>query len=394
MQRRTFVLTSGSAALAARAAAGANSRINVAIVGLGCRGRELLDLVLGAPGFRVVAVCDADPERAAHAAAVASHAQGSLPAACRDYRLVLEDNQVDAVVLATPDCWHALGVIRACQAGKDVYCESPASHNLWEGRKMVEAARKYGRIVQVGIQTRSLEHMIRAVHLLREGVIGRLHMAKGFASPGPPENRPSGQDWRCRWDTGNGAIGSLGAQGLDICRWGLDKSTLPVSVFSCGVPVPPANHREPPGAQLAVFEYGDCQVHFEVRAHMADAGAGAEFFGSDGYLCLNAEGFQVFRYGHRRPALSVKSSGARPGDAAPHLANFLHAVGSRRPSDLNCDIEQGRLSAAMGHMANASCRLGRKLVFDPVAENYGSDYEANLLLARDHRSPLAVPETL
>lgn len=430
MERRTFILTSGATALATQMAAGANDRVNVAVVGVRGRGREHVDLFGRQPNSRVAAVCDVDTAQTERAVPLGEKAQGAKPKAYQDYRQVLDDKSVDAVALATCNHWHALGAIWACQAGKDVYCEKPASHNLWEGRKMVEAARKYERMVQVGMQSRSIAHKIRGMQLLREGVIGKVYMAKGIcfkrrksietkvdgALPpgvdynlwlGPAPMRPFNANrfhynWHWFWDTGSGDIGNQGVHEMDICRWGLGKTALPNSVYSAGGKFIYNDDQETPNTQMAIFEYDDCQLQFEVRglltggeSSIAYDGAnfiGNEFFGADGYMSMDSEGFQIYKGEKRELVQSMKAAEPKIWDTTPHVENFLTAVRSRNRADLHCDIEEGHLSAALCHMANTSYRVGRKLSFDPAAENYGADYEANLLLSRDYREPFVIPD--
>jgi predicted dehydrogenase len=163
MRRRTFILTTGATALATQTAAGANDRINVGVVGVRSRGREHIDLFTSQPNTAVAAVCDVDTGQTERAVPLAARAQGFNPKVFQDIRRLLEDKDIDAVTLATCNHWHALGAVWACQAGKDVFVEKPASHNIWEGRQMVETARKYQRVVQAGMQSRSIAHKRRAI---------------------------------------------------------------------------------------------------------------------------------------------------------------------------------------------------------------------------------------
>ena len=179
MHRRNFILTAGATALATQTAAGANDRVNMAVVGIRSRGRDHADIYARQANSRVFAVCDVDQAQTERAIPLLEKAQGVKPKVYQDFRKLLEDKDVDAVSLATCNHWHALQTIWACQAGKDVYTEKPASHNVWEGRKMVEATRKYNRIVQVGMQSRTTDHKQKAIKLLRDGAIGKVYMAKG-----------------------------------------------------------------------------------------------------------------------------------------------------------------------------------------------------------------------
>ncbi|MGB9605022.1 MAG: Gfo/Idh/MocA family protein [Bryobacteraceae bacterium] len=175
MDRRTFLI-----ATAAAPVLGANDRIHVAVTGVRGRGRDHISIFGSRPNARVVAICDIDDAQSERAVTLAEKVQGFKPRVYQDFRKLLEDREVDVVSIATCNHWHALQTIWACQAGKDVYVEKPASHNVWEGRKMIEAARKYRRIVQVGMQSRGIAHKRRAIELLHQGAIGKIYMAKGL----------------------------------------------------------------------------------------------------------------------------------------------------------------------------------------------------------------------
>ncbi|MEZ5351072.1 MAG: Gfo/Idh/MocA family oxidoreductase [Bryobacteraceae bacterium] len=429
MRRRSFVVTAGATALAARNASGANDRVRTAVIGVRSRGRELVDLLAGASSAEVSAVCDIDDGYAERASALAAKVQGSAPKSYRDIRRLLDDKDIDAVAISTCNHWHALATIWACQAGKDVYVEKPASHNIWEGRRMVEAASRYNRVVQVGLQSRSIAHKRRAVELLRSGAIGDLYLAKGLCykrrkpiGVAPTASAPAGVDydlwlgpapqrpfqanrfhynWHWFWDTGNGDIGNQGAHEMDLCRWGLGKTGLPVSVFSSGGKFGANDDQETPNTQTALFDYGDSQIQFEVRGLLTGGESsvswdgnnfiGNLFFGTEGFLSVDSQGFQLYLGEKRELAQSMKAAEPRIWDTLPHLENFLDAVRGRKTAGLAAGIEDGHLSAALCHLANISYRVGRQLVFDPANENFGGDYEANQLLARDYRKPFVIP---
>ena len=429
IDRRAFLLSTAGAAASRLRIAGANDRINVAVIGVRGRGREHIELVGKNPGSCVAALCDIDTGENEKAAAAVEKAQGLKPKLYQDLRKLLEDKEVDAVSIATCNHWHALATVWACQAGKDVYVEKPASHNIWEGRKMVEAARKHGRIVQTGMQSRSIAHKQRAIALLRQGAIGRVYMAKGLCFKrrrsigrgadgpvpagvhydlwrGPAPMRPFNANrfhynWHWFWDTGNGDIGNQGVHEMDIARWGLGKTTLPRRVFSSGGKFAYDDDQETPNTQLATFDYGDCQLVFEVRglhtqgeSSIAFDGSnfiGNLFFGTEGTMSVDLRGFQIYRGDKHELAEKMDHAEPRTWDTAPLVANFLAAVRSRRTADLAADIEEGHLSAALCHMANASYRTGRALEFDPKSETFGGDREANAYITREYRKPFVVP---
>ncbi|MDP2998553.1 MAG: gfo/Idh/MocA family oxidoreductase, partial [Bryobacterales bacterium] len=298
-----------------------------------------------------------------------------------------------------------------------------------EGGKMVEAARKYKRMVQVGSQGRSLKHKIHAMQLLKEGVIGKIHLAKGMCykrrrsighTPdqpvppgvnwdmflGPAPMRPFSvnrfkYNWHWFWDTGNGDIGNQGVHEMDMCRWGMNDVGFPKTVTSSGGKFAYQDDQETPNTQLATFDYGDFQIVFEVRglitgdegglARRGEHTIGNIYYGSEGYMVVDVGGFQVYKGDKIQKVMDEKP--AEPEwTPAPHMANLLQAVRSRNPKDLNTDVEAGVLSASLCHLANISYRVGRKLTWDQANKQFVGDAEANRLLSRDYRKPYAVPE--
>jgi predicted dehydrogenase len=428
--RRTFIKTSIAAAAGA-GVLGANDRINVAVIGLRGRGRDHMESFTKASGSRVAAICDIDEEQIGRGRKLLEQLHAPTPEVYGDLRRVFDNKNIDAVSIATPNHWHVLATVWACQAGKDVYVEKPASHNIWEGRRAVEAARKYDRIVQCGMQARSLEHYQRAIQLVREGGIGKVYMAKGLCykrrksigrkpdSPvpagvnydlwvGPAAMRAFNPNrfhynWHWFWNTGDGDIANQGVHEMDIGRWGLGKSTPATKVTSMGGKFVYDDDQETPNTQLAVFHYGDCEQVFEVRGLITGPEGnmtledeqhyiGVIFFGSEGYLTVDSNGFQVFMGEKKQRTQYVKHIETEAWSTLPHVENFLKAVRSRKRSDLNCDILEGHVSATLCHLANTSYRLGRSLSFDAEAENFGSDGEANAMLKRDYREGFVVPE--
>ncbi|HUS04767.1 MAG TPA: Gfo/Idh/MocA family oxidoreductase [Bryobacteraceae bacterium] len=434
MNRRTFLTASAAIATAGRPILGANDRINMAVVGVRSRGRNHLSEYATLPDSRVGAVCDIDQAVAERAVPFTEKLQGAKPKTYLDIRKLLEDKEIDGVSIATCNHWHALATIWACQHGKDVYCEKPSSHNIFEGRKQVDAARKYKRIVQVGTQSRSMPHKIRAIELLHTGAIGKLYMAKGLcykrrlsigheaASPvppgvnfdmwlGPAEMRPFyanrfHYNWHWFWDTGNGDIGNQGIHEMDIARWGLGKTSHPLSADSTGGKYLYDDDQQTANTQLARFDYGDAQIVFEVRGLPTGGEGGLDpvqgpnfigniFFGSDGYMVVDDNDFRIFRGEKREPGESMKHPGkSDQPDTRAHMANFQKAMRSRNIQDQTADILEGHISAAMVHMANTSYRLGRRLKFDGKTETYGGDTEANRYVSRNYRAPYNVPDKI
>ncbi|NUQ63113.1 MAG: Gfo/Idh/MocA family oxidoreductase [Pirellulales bacterium] len=443
--RREFLKTSAAIAGAAAVvrpavAAGTQSpsdRIRVAVVGLGGRGRRShCDALqqMADQNVEIAALCDCDENRMNAAAEEREKASGKRPALYADYRKLLEDKSIDAVALATPNHWHALETIWACQAGKDVYVEKPASHNIFEGRKMVEAARKYGRIVQTGTQCRSSPKIREGIQKLKQGVIGRVYMARGIAfklraggrndiGPAPPGmnwdlwlgpaqeapyNKLAVFRWRFLKDYGNGEIGDQGVHQLDIIRWGLELDTHPTRVQSMGGSLVHDDDEDTPGNQLFAAEFGDRRVlvQFETRNWMTndEAGMGTKypfvdqrnvvgviFFGTEGYMIIpDYSSYHTFLGRDRQPGPSDSVPGAPMMDL-DQFQNWIRAVRSRNFADLYSDIEEGHKSAALCHLANIAYTAGRTLQFDPVKERFVGDPEADKLLTRDYRAPYVVP---
>ncbi len=426
MNRRTFLMSAAAAPLSGSP----NDEIRIGVVGVRSRGRTHIDTFAKQEKCRVVAICEIDDAQTARALKLAGEVQPAVtPKVYTDIRRLLEDKEIDAVSIAACNHWHALAAVWTCQAGKDVYVEKPASHNIWEGRKMVEAALVHKRIVQVGMQARSLQHYRKAIELVRGGAIGKVYLAKGLCfkrrksigrqsdAPvppgvdydlwlGPAPVRPFNPNrfhynWHWFWDTGNGDIGNQGVCEMDIARWGLGKNTLPKKIHSTGGKFVYDDDQETPNTQLAVYEYDDCQLVFEVRGLLTGGessirydGAhyiGNLFFGSEGHLSLDCFGFQMYLGEKSELAQEMKHVEPQPWDTAPHVANFLSAIRSRKEGELANNIEDGHLSAALSHLANISYRTGRNLSFDPVTETFGGDAEAGRYLTRDYRVPFMVP---
>ncbi len=426
--RRTFLRTSALSALAASRILGANDRINVAVIGLGGRGKNHVTEYTRRSDVNVYALCDVDQANLEKGQAQVKRATGSDPKGYEDMRDVFADPHVHAVSLAIPNHWHALATIWACQAGKDVYVEKPACHDPYEGRQMVAAARKYKRMVQVGSQGRSLPHKMHAVDLLKDGVIGEVYMARGLCfkrrkSIGhtPSEPVPAGVNWdRFRgpapmipfsknhflynwhwfWDTGNGDLGNQGVHEMDIARWGLGVA-FPNAVVASGGKYVYHDDQETPNTLVARCDYGERELVFEVRGletgpeadlSKTDANCiGDLFYGSDGWMSLDEEGYRVYKGTPGTLSQSGKYDESVPSSTAPHIANFLDAVRSRKFGDLHADIDIGRISADLCHLSNISYRLGgRKLDFDPHAERFHAA-EANALAHPAYRAPYTIP---
>jgi len=447
MSRRDFIqrsagVVAGAAAASSllafgRRAMAQDDELRVAVLGINGRGTAHISAFMNLPGCRVAALCDPDETLFASRAEAITNAGHPKPKFYPDIRDVLEDDEIDVLSVATPNHWHCLATIWGCQAGKDVYVEKPLSWGIWEGRQAVKAARKYGRIVQVGTQGRSDGRMREAIARFRRGDVGSPVMARATcfkprASIGfqpieePPPTlhwdiwRGPGPDvpfhrnlvhynWHWFYDFGNGDLGNQGVHQMDIARWGLGQ-TLPVRVSSTGGRLGYVDQGETPNTQTCNFQYEDgTMLVFEVRglptAEESGGRIGNQFYGSEGWMC-QSDGF-VAHVGYDGDPREIDGPLPPVGGAGPedHFANFVRAVRSRRIEDLNADVLEGHYSAALCHMALIAYRLGRDLEFCPEREEFVGDDEANAMLRRPKQrvrrdgvglvaNPFEVPEVV
>lgn len=422
---------------------GANDRVILGSIGIRGRGKELLTNFSGMynDGVMIKTVCDVDSSLLAERVKIASDNQkGNKPGTETDLRKVFDDSEIDAVVVATPNHWHALAAIWACQAGKHVYVEKPSSHNVWEGRKMIEAARKYNRVVQVGFQNRSISNVMQAMAFLHDGGIGDVFQARGLcfkprdsfgiakdsAPPaslnydlwlGPATYRPYNElkghyNWHWHWATGNGDTGNQGPHQFDIARWGLNKKVHPVKVQSMGgiFGVSPTEcSQETPNTQLSVFEYADGKLlEFETRGRYTNGEANTDvkignlFYGTEGWMEINGSNWKAYRNREKEPfaGSGMEETAAIGGDqsfrAAPdskgHFGNFIDGVRAGDPSKLNCEVEEGHMSTVLPLIANIAYRVGETLHFNGEFEQFIDNEEADLYLSRKYRYPYVVPK--
>jgi predicted dehydrogenase len=433
--RRDFLKTASAGAFAGitfvtrpERVFGANDRVRVAVCGVRSRGKDHLEAFSRVPNAEIAALCDVDES-------VLNERRGEIGGGVRtfvDVRRLLEDRSIDAISIATPNHWHALMTIWACQAGKDVYVEKPCSHNMWEGRQLVRAAEKYQRIVQHGTQSRSARAMIDAVRHLRDGTFGDVYLARAICfkrrdtiGRKPPEPVPAGVDyelwtgpapmkpftrnrfhynWHWIWDTGNGDLGNQAIHQVDDGRWGLGVSW-PNRVSASGGHFMFDDDQETPNTLSCAFEFdrpeGRRMLEVEVRHWITNHEAGIRsgpdnsigtiFYGSNGYLAAgNEDDFSYESWVGRD-----RSPGPRGSSGDDHFANFIDCVRSRRTEDLKAPIREGHISCALVHLANVSYRLGRTLRVDPATETVVGDDEANRLLSgrdRGYRAPFVIPE--
>ncbi len=451
MQRREFVgyAARAGAGLAvagslARSAMAANDRVVLAVVGINGQGRSHLEDFSQVPGVRVKTICEVDERLWPEAAKFAGELGIDKVKFEYDLRRVLEDPEIDAITIATPEQWHSLMTIWGCQAGKDVYVEKPVSHNIFEGRRAVEAARKYNRVVATGTQQRSVPHVIEAMRLLREGAIGEVFLARGMcfkpresigrkpdsAVPaglhydlwlGPAPERPYNEhrlhyNWHWFWDYGCGDIGNQGVHEMDTARWGLGVDTLPERVYSSGGYYAFDSDQETPNTQSAEYLWPDGKrLQFEVRGLYTGSEEGLKignlFYGTEGWMRVDINGYASFLGRKDEPGPAAKATiirgattvgapaGFTEGEAHAssrifHRRNFIEAVRARDAGRLGADILQGHLSSSLCHLGNISWRLGRELRFDPAQERFVGDPEADRLLTREYRQPYVVPSVV
>ncbi len=433
---------------------GANEIINVAVAGIRSRG----GYYYGGTGHtanytkikdsRVVAVCDVDENLFPIEIEQIVKLGGAKPKAVVDFRDLLDDKDIDAVSIATPDHWHALQTIWACQAGKDVYIEKPLSWSIEEGRKMVEAARKYNRIVQIGTQYRSNRMTQKAIQLLQDGIIGDIYMGRATIfghrgnigrvadSPipegvhwdlhrGPAPMIPFNTNhfhynWHWYWDTGTGEFANNGVHYIDRIRVAMKKNEHPVKTSSCGGFYAYDSDQEVPNLQVGTYEYADGTIiELEVRSLFTpQEEENIIFFGTTGYALLGTNNFKTFaKESVQSLTKSDEQSSKKLGELQSmvltmddlerdpvqeeyennkieyHFVNFLDCVRSRRKEDLNSEVEGGHLSTVLAHLGNIANKTGRKLIFNGKTERFVNDEEANNYLSRrEYRSPYILPQ--
>ncbi len=396
----------------------ARDEVVVGLVGHGGRGRQVAGLFASLENVRLGWVADANRNRLQQAA---KGFNGQQPKLTDDMRKIFDDPSVDAVIVATPDHWHAPAAILACDAGKHVYVEKPCSHNIREGRLLVEAARRNKRLVQHGTQVRSTRMMIEAVQRLRDGLIGDVKVVKawnvqrrGSIGHETPQDPPAHLDydlwqgptpplpyqhnrvdsgWHWWYHYGTGDMGNDGVHDIDYARWGLGVEIHPNRVVALGGKYFFDDDQQFPDTQQVAFEYDGDGAHgsrrmliYEQRLwstnypHNVDSGV--EYYGTKGQLFLSRRGkAQWLGERNQRQELDIK---LQPQDDRQHVINFIEAVRGR--VSLNAEIEIGHLTSSLCHLGNIAVRLGRPLNFDPLKEKFIKDDEANRLVSRSYRT--------
>jgi predicted dehydrogenase len=420
MQRRQFVAAAAGAAavnLNPRAM-GANDRINVALIGGNNQGKGVGQRMIGAGG-RISHICDLDDAVFANLEPLYLERQGSRPKFVKDYRRVVDDKSIDAVIVSTPDHWHTHMSLSIMQSGKDLFIEKPLSQTIQEGQLIRDAARKYKRVVQVGTMRRSGPHFHEAAQQVKK--LGKLCMVRAWmhqvrasignppdsAPPpgvdynmwlGPAPSRPFNKNrfhynWRFFWDYGNTELGNQGVHMLDVALMGIQElkgleKSLPKRVSSQGGIYWLDDAKEVPDTQTTTYDYGDFMLVWELssysRSHPPDGiAAGTGFYGSEGTLIVDGRGWKL--YGpDGKPASSGQSQ------PMTHENNFLECMRSRKAP--NAEVEIGRLSTTLCHLGNISQKLGRDIRFDAKAENFGDDKQANAMLTKQYRKGFELPK--
>ncbi len=417
--------------LAQEGQAPASERVRVGCIGVGGRASFLLKSFTAQPDVDLLMVCDVDTNRLPAAVAAVEAIKGKKPEAVADFRRVIDNSQLDVVVVGTPDHWHAIPTILACQAGKDVYVEKPDGHNIVEGQRMVAAQKKHQRIVQMGTQSRTSPHFREAIAYIKSGKLGKCLFAKAWESSkqgsigrpadgsppagvdydvwlGPAQKRPFNPrrfhgNWRWFFDLGTGDLGNDGVHRLDVARWALSTAveaqggtplSLPKIITANGGKWYFDDMQEWPDTLQVTYEF-DGQpgriLTYEMRVwapydYLGES-EGAAVFGDQGYIVIGNGRWKAFD--SKRQVVAEGSGGY---DGTDHIRNFLDCVKSRQKP--NADLETvGHPSSILCHAGNVAWRTGHRLVLDPATETFVDDPVANALRTRkEYRAPYLLPE--
>lgn len=433
---------------------GANDRVVLASVGIRGQGNGLKRGFARLDNVEIKTLADVDENLAAsrvndtQLASVPSYKPGFV----QDMRRVLDDPDIDGIVIATPNHWHTIQTIWGLQAGKHVYVEKPSSHTVLEGRRMVEAQARYGKLVQVGTMNRSRPAVIEAIKFIHDGGLGKVYMARGLCFKprpaigkypdgplaageryaltvtstsyepawdaaylskvdynmwmGPAPEKPFNRNrfhynWHWHWDYGNGDSGNQGPHQFDIARWGLQKMEHPVKIMSTGGYFGAPASQETPDTQTTLYEYADGLVlEFATRGGFTntegDRSIGNLFYGEKGWLWLEDSGrrWQTYFGPKNEMGPGTEAPGAAPatgGHPAPHPQNFVDAIRAGDAKMLTCDALEGHLTSSLPHLGNISYKLGRALTFDGRAEKFVGDAEADKMLTKEYRAGFELP---
>ncbi len=437
ISRRAYLKTAGILAASATMPrrASANDRVVVGIMGIRDRGWDLTLEFVQRGDVEIRYLADPDSPLFEERAQKVEQLTGKRPQCVQDFRRMLDDKEVDAIAIATPDHWHALGTILACQAGKDVYVEKPTSHSIWESRKMVEAARKHNRVVQVGTQNRSADYVKEAIAYTKLPEFGAVHFVRVVNSKlrepmksEPDTDSPEGVDydmwlgpapmrkfnlnhfhynWHWFWNYGGGDLANDGVHQIDLARWAINR-TLPKAVSSTGATHALNDTRETPDTQTVTWEFDGVTMVLEqvlwtpyMRKTPLDLrdtnaapnwpfnGTRVEIYGEKRFMYLGRMGDGWAAYDEEGKQLLDKR-GAYRATGTAHATNFIDCIKSRKRP--NADIEEGHFSTLLAHYGNAAYRTGRRLHIDARTEGFLNDNEANALYRRKYREPWVVSD--
>ena len=380
---------------------GANDTIRVGVAGINGRGTAHIDGFASAEKVDVTYLIDPDRRLFESRGDRVRNRGGNTPQCVQDIREALDDANLDAVSVATCNHWHSLITVWACQAGKHVYVEKPMSHNVFEGRQCVEAAKKYNVVVQHGTQQRSSNQRANEIAAVQSGKYGKLLVSKGYcckprwsigvkpvAKPdpefdfnlwlGPAPQQPfhgnlHPYNWHWFWDTGNGDTGNQGVHEMDVARWAIPGATLPNKVWSLGGRFIPGgkDQGQTPNMQLSVYEFDDALLVFETRG-LVNKGDAPPFKVLNEYYTTEGVIRKGVFYPHQGEPQDLEGGGARVTPGGP-FGSFIAAIRSGRPEDINCDAEVAHYSSALCHLGNISYRLGQSASFDKPAKSIGDN---------------------
>jgi predicted dehydrogenase len=399
---------------------GANEKIRLGLIGCGGMGQGDLKCFFLNPEVDCAVICDVDDTQIAKGLEICEEKRGKKPDTAKDFRRVLDRKDIDIVLIATPDHWHALPTVMACQAGKDVYVERPLAKTIDEGRAMLTASQKHNRIVQMGSQWRSCQHIIEAAEFVKSGKLGKLAMVRGWAyldwlpSIGKPADcaSPAGTDYemwlgpapqhpfnpnrfhfnfRWFWDYAGGLMTDWGVHLINMMLMGAGVEW-PKNVVSSGGKYVLDDNSETPDSQVTTYEFPNFMLVWEHKAGLGvglnGRSWGISWSGTEGTIILNDEGWELVvehRKGNLEPRKAKSSGDPRPA----HMRNFLDCVKSRKPPVLN--LELGHHVSTVAHLGNIAYRTNRKIVWDGTNEKVVSDQEADNLVGVNYRAPWHLP---
>ncbi len=394
-----------------------SEKVRIGCIGVGSMGMANMRKFISHPEVQVAAVCDVDSAALTMASAEALKKTGHLPRAVKDFRDLLDMKEIAAVVISTPDHWHALPFIMACEAGKDVFCEKPISHNIWEARQMVGAARKHGAVTQINTWQRSVGHFRDAIDFVRGGGAGKIRVCRAWITSiaglgkNPVKDPPASLDWdfwcgpapkipyrdsyhprwwRLYYDYGTGLAGDWGVHMIDIVLLGMNaQSPLQVSSVGGKIAAGEDDDRTTPDTQMAVYRFGDWVMNWELRAggeglDGSKSSHGSEFIGEKGRLIVDRKGITWTPFGDH-PGPSKRNEGR------DHVGEFLSNLKTR--GKCVSDIESMYYTTTACHLANLSYQAGRSIMWDGAKGEVIGDRKAMNLPAylRPYRRPWKLP---